>query len=154
MQVAQLTAIPEDGFLRVNGEVLIFTYDSPLPEVKAIQWLENKGQLEYYDVSRNLLFGSDKYQSYVKPFVDLWQTEKERLEEEANRPPTAEELAADTRAQRDALLASSDWTQLLDSPLPDAARAAWTVYRQALRDITDQPGFPQEIIWPELVAQE
>jgi hypothetical protein len=67
-------------------------------------------------------------------------------------PPAAEELAAAARARRDALLAASDWTQLQDSPLSDAARAAWATYRQALRDITDQPGFPQESAWPELVV--
>ncbi|WP_412841983.1 phage tail assembly chaperone, partial [Cereibacter johrii] len=30
---------------------------------------------------------------------------------------------------------------------PDAA--AWTAYRQALRDVPEQPGFPAEIAWPE-----
>jgi hypothetical protein len=75
-------------------------------------------------------------------------------EEEADalrRPPplTAEELAAAARAKRDALLAASDWTQLPDSPLAGEVRTAWATYRQALRDISDQQGFPQEIDWPE-----
>lgn len=38
------------------------------------------------------------------------------------------------RAQRDAWLADSDWTQTLDAPLTDEERAAWAEYRQALRD--------------------
>lgn len=38
------------------------------------------------------------------------------------------------RAQRDAFLASSDWTQTLDAPLTDDQRAAWATYRQQLRD--------------------
>jgi hypothetical protein len=38
------------------------------------------------------------------------------------------------RAQRDAFLAASDWTQTLDAPLTDEQRQAWTTYRQALRD--------------------
>lgn len=41
------------------------------------------------------------------------------------------------RAQRDVWLATSDWTQTLDAPLTDEQRAAWAVYRQALRDATD-----------------
>jgi hypothetical protein len=38
------------------------------------------------------------------------------------------------RAQRHAWLVASDWTQTLDAPLTDEQRAAWAVYRQALRD--------------------
>lgn len=50
------------------------------------------------------------------------------------------------RAQRARLLLASDWTQLPDVPL--ATRDAWAVYRQALRDVPAQPGFPLEITWP------
>jgi hypothetical protein len=63
-------------------------------------------------------------------------------------PPTPEELAAQARAQRDSLLASTDWTQLPD--VPQATREAYAVYRQALRDVTLQDGFPTNIIWPTL----
>lgn len=49
------------------------------------------------------------------------------------------------RAKRDALLVQSDWTQLPDVPLP--TKEAWAAYRQALRDITQQPD-PHNIIWP------
>jgi hypothetical protein len=38
------------------------------------------------------------------------------------------------RAQRDAFLAASDWTQTLDAPLTDEQRQAWATYRQQLRD--------------------
>lgn len=50
------------------------------------------------------------------------------------------------RAQRDRLLTACDWTQLDDVPL--ATKRAWVAYRQALRDLTKQPGFPTEIQWP------
>lgn len=61
-------------------------------------------------------------------------------------PPTQGEIAASARARRAALLAASDWTQLPD--VPAATRAAWKPYRQALRDVPDQPGFPTSIDWP------
>lgn len=54
-------------------------------------------------------------------------------------------VAASIRSQRDSLLATSDWTQVPDAPVD---QAAWAVYRQALRDITTQAGFPHEVIWP------
>ena len=49
------------------------------------------------------------------------------------------------RAHRDRLLAASDWTQLPDA---SADSAAWATYRQALRDVPQQAGFPADIAWP------
>lgn len=53
--------------------------------------------------------------------------------------------ASAIRIERNSRLAATDWTQLPDSPV-DAS--AWTVYRQALRDITAQDGFPWTVTWP------
>ena len=58
----------------------------------------------------------------------------------------------EARAQRDKLLADTDWTQVLDAPIDSATREAYRAYRQALRDIPDQDGFPESITWPELPA--
>jgi hypothetical protein len=64
--------------------------------------------------------------------------------------PTPEELAAQAIAKRNQLLAESDWTQLPDarSAMGAEKAAEWDAYRQALRDITNQPGYPAEIVWP------
>lgn len=51
------------------------------------------------------------------------------------------------RADRNARLAASDWTQLADVPLDETEKAAWATYRQALRDVTTQVD-PFEITWP------
>jgi hypothetical protein len=61
-------------------------------------------------------------------------------------PPTTEELAAAARAERNALLAATDWTQAAD--VPQATKNKWAPYRQALRDVPEQPGFPSNIQWP------
>lgn len=50
------------------------------------------------------------------------------------------------RDERNQKLQASDWTQLPDVPLD--TKAAWATYRQELRDITDQPGYPSSIVWP------
>ena len=55
------------------------------------------------------------------------------------------EQAKNVRADRTKRLADSDWTQIADST---ADKAAWAEYRQALRDITAQEGFPWTIDWP------
>lgn len=56
-------------------------------------------------------------------------------------------LARTIREQRNYLLSKTDWTQLPD--VPPGTKAKWSVYRQKLRDITNQIGFPKNIIWPE-----
>lgn len=58
-----------------------------------------------------------------------------------------EAAAQAARYNRDRLLAASDWTQVADAPV-DAA--AWATYRQALRDVPRQAGFPENITWPEM----
>lgn len=50
--------------------------------------------------------------------------------------------------RRAALLADSDWTQLADAPLTAAKKAEWATYRQSLRDIPQQSGYPGSVNWP------
>lgn len=49
------------------------------------------------------------------------------------------------RLLRDQLLAASDWTQVADAPVN---KGDWSAYRNALRDVPSQPGFPTHVIWP------
>lgn len=58
----------------------------------------------------------------------------------------AESQKADAvRADRNNRLAASDWTQVADSPVD---KAAWATYRQELRDVPNQQGFPWNVVWP------
>ena len=52
-------------------------------------------------------------------------------------------------SHRNNLLTLSDWTQMPDVPLNEEKKTAWAVYRQELRDISTQPGFPDTVTWPE-----
>lgn len=54
--------------------------------------------------------------------------------------------SSNLKETRKELLTESDWTQLPDVPL--ATKQAWATYRQALRDITTQEGYPFSVIWP------
>jgi len=56
------------------------------------------------------------------------------------------ELAQIARATRNELIAQTDWTQGKD--VPDAVSGKYATYRQALRDVPQQAGFPESIIWP------
>jgi len=55
---------------------------------------------------------------------------------------------ADVLPKRQRLLYSSDWTQIPNNPLTPEQQNAWEVYRQELRDITSQSGYPFNVIWP------
>ena len=61
-----------------------------------------------------------------------------------------DDLRADeVRKERDAKLAATDWrvTKALESGV--ALDSVWSAYRQALRDVPEQTGFPENIDWPE-----
>lgn len=70
------------------------------------------------------------------------KTETE-LQEDALKVRLAKEN--EVRNQRNQLLKDSDWTQVLDAPVD---KLAWAVYRQDLRDLTAQEGFPFNVIFP------
>ena len=69
--------------------------------------------------------------------------------EEANNlswPPISNSVLAKTiREERDAKLIETDWTQVADAPVD---QAAWATYRQSLRAMPEQAGFPNTIDWP------
>ena len=75
-------------------------------------------------------------------WVVLWdviQKSAETLAEDDNRQ------AQNIRESRNGKLTATDWTQLADSA---ADKEAWATYRQALRDVPTQSGFPWEVTWP------
>ena len=63
--------------------------------------------------------------------------------------PTDEELAQQIRAKRNGSLNQTDYLMMPDYPISDDKRKLIAEYRQALRDITEQDGFPRAITWPE-----
>lgn len=58
-------------------------------------------------------------------------------------------IAVLVRDKRTKLLRDTDWTQSLDAPISAESREEIRLYRQALRDITEQVGFPLSMTWPE-----
>ena len=63
---------------------------------------------------------------------------------------TTEQKIEDAREERDGALKSCDWTVMPDSPLSESKKTEWQTYRQALRDIPAQSGFPNNITWPTI----
>ena len=96
----------------------------------------------YYIVENGVAVKSDLTKRPKYPFTKL---NRGAMTWEDARTP--EEVSSDTKDTRNQLLEKSDWTQLPDVPI--ATKEAWAVYRQALRDITEQPGYPLDVVWPE-----
>jgi hypothetical protein len=66
-------------------------------------------------------------------------------QEAAYRASKDADQAKSVRTSRDDKLKECDWTQITDAT---ADKATWAIYRQALRDVPDQAGFPWTITWP------
>lgn len=81
---------------------------------------------------------------------DLVETEDGDYFLRGEVPETSQERKSEKiRAERNRLLAESDWTQANDSPLSETERRKWRAYRQALRDMPSQTDFPRSVVWPE-----
>ena len=78
-------------------------------------------------------------------WVEQWLETPATPEQIAER---TEAKAAAVRADRNQRLASCDWTQLADSPLDADGKAAWALYRETLRMVPQQQGFPWNVQWP------
>lgn len=61
---------------------------------------------------------------------------------------TIESQSNAVKIQRNELLYTSDWTQIPNNPLTADQQSAWATYRQELRDITSQSGYPFNVVWP------
>jgi len=72
---------------------------------------------------------------------EIAEIEARQAQAEADRPALLADAARNHRTQ---LLAETDWTASSDVTMSDAMKA----YRQALRDVPAQEGFPTDINWP------
>lgn len=109
--------------------------------------------LSYLGVVRVVVTGAPEHDSTKETAEQsgcVFNHEKQRWETAfIIRPLTEDEIntkAADVRMQRNNRLSRCDWTQVLDAQVD---RTAWAEYRQQLRDLTTQPGFPFSVVWPQ-----
>ena len=156
-----VTVIVEDRWISVDGEQVNFEEPFTLiPEHEklwALHWKDNAGEYQFDNPPENYFFTAIDYDKFVAPYVAQWEEEKARQDAEKARLE-AEELAeynkienveARARERRNELLSATDYMLMPDYPLSDAQRTAWSAYRQALRDLPEQEGWPMNIVWPE-----
>jgi len=108
----------------------------------------SNGTVYQYSVRDGVEQGSDGkwYAKYVLGPVFTDNADGTAAQQEAlYRARMDDEQASLVRLARNKKLADCDWTQLADST---ADKPAWAIYRQALRDVTAQAGFPWNVTWP------
>ena len=140
-----------------NGEIK--GYPRPLPQnwadVSNFYLLENERLRQYGWYPIRFVPNPNKTQNSVVTGQQFVVEGNEVVQYEQIREKTQGELDAEVqqqwetvREQRNQLLYECDWTQLSDSPLSAEQKIERSVYRQALRDITNYPT-PDEVIWPQ-----
>jgi len=95
-----------------------------------------------FDYTKNNVLSIEKHGG---SWVQVWTQVNASAEEVTQR---TENKATEIRNDRNQRLADSDWTQLADSPLDADAKLAWSLYRETLRMIPQQPDFPWNVNWP------
>lgn len=141
-----------------HGGVPIYPYspdrlklDNPgtsFPDVMSDQFLEGWGVFPVTTVQAPRCDPATEEVKEADPecidgnWKQVWCTVSLDAEEIAQR---LAQKSDEVRSTRNTMLAACDWTQLPGAPV-DASQ--WSVYRQALRDLTDQPGFPWSVQWP------
>lgn len=118
------------------------------------------------DTAVRISFGWYPVES-VKPdsfddFTEVWEDQQFEIQADkviwtlTKRAKTEEELQKQTderaaleRNLRDRLLSMSDWVVIKSVEVEVPELDSWKVYRQALRDVPEQAGFPWNIDWPQ-----
>ena len=118
---------------------------SVLPYLSEEQ-LRDIGWLPYYFVEADLSQGP----IITDPVVYIDSTKVTEYQQRRERTPEEDaeyisQVGDDVREKRNNLLNSSDWTQLPDSPVD---KTVWATYRDELRRIPEQAGFPLYVQWP------
>jgi hypothetical protein len=99
--------------------------------------IENVASLYFNPVFGDLKYDKNKFSVLNQESYDLAKLDYENS--------LIVSQSASVRSARNQLLKDSDWTQIADVPVN---KDAWAIYRQELRDITTQKGFPFTIVWP------
>lgn len=83
----------------------------------------------------------------LRPLTPKEELEFEQTEIELQLQQQQQKIK-NVRNERNRLLIDSDWVVVKSFERNENIPAAWEIYRQALRDIPQQAGFPDNVVWP------
>lgn len=107
---------------------------------------QNLSAFDVYPVTPSPVPNFDSKTHHVKQVVELVNGAWTQVWYLQKLPET--QASANVRGERNRLLADCDWTQLEDAPIDADGKLAWSLYREALRMVPQQAGFPWNVQWP------
>jgi hypothetical protein len=135
------------GEVKSQGEVRSLYPNTSFPSQWSVELVEELGLDPVFETPAPTV---TRYQTAYKDGTEqvagkwVWKWSISEMDDAAKAAKDAAQATA-VRADRDRRLADSDWTQVADAPVD---KAAWATYRQELRDVPAQAGFPWDITWP------
>lgn len=91
---------------------------------------------------------ADEVEAFINANVEVYNWWQPYVDPAVRAQGKADTLASSNRDTRNQLLSDSDWTQMPDSPVINEVKAAWVIYRTALRNLTAHEN------WPNLEADD
>lgn len=113
-----------------NEKVIVSFFDN----------IQKQEDMYFYDMYRITLNNRPNLAEDIEINYDMWLQFAKESEHE--------KLATKIRTKRDKLLTETDWTQVTDTVLSSKKQEEYKAYRQKLRDITEQEGFPYKVKFP------
>jgi hypothetical protein len=140
--------VKSTGEIKSQGEVRSMYPNTSFPSQWTPALVEELGLDPVFESPTPIV---TRYQTAFKDGVEqdaqgrwLWKWSISEMSDETKAAKDAEQAKA-VRSDRDKRLSDTDWTQVADAPVD---KAVWATYRQALRDVPAQAGFPYDITWP------
>lgn len=148
----KITIIPIDKHIRIDDNSLSQIKEDMtwIPtNIHALQWYDTFGEIEYNDGTPNEIIEElGIYEQSLETFdVEKQRRLREQLAEE-ELIEASRDYWEELRNMRNYKLSVCDWTQGNDSPITEAKKQEWTLYRQKLRDLPDNTIDPKSPVWP------
>ena len=144
--------VKSTGEIKSQGEVRSMYPNTSFPSQWSAELVEELGLDPVFESPTPT---TTRYQTAFKDGVEqdaqgrwLWKWSISEMDDEAKAAMDAQQAEA-VRSTRNTKIAQCDWTQLDDTPLSNPKKLEWATYRQELRDIPAQSGFPWDVAWPE-----
>jgi hypothetical protein len=139
--------IRESGAVMTESEFRAATPNTSFPQQLTVELLDGFGADTVLNGAQP---SAGRYQTVARDGVEevngKWFTKFILIDMDAEAIATIDaQQATSVRNARDEKLKATDWTQVDDAPVD---KIVWATYRQALRDIPAQEGFPWDITWP------
>jgi hypothetical protein len=148
----KITIIPIDKHIRIGDNSLSQIKEDMTwvpTNIHALQWYDTFGEIEYNDGTPNEII---EELGIYEQALETFDTEKQRRLREQLAEEELIEASRDyweeLRNMRNYKLSVCDWTQGNDSPITEAKKQEWTLYRQALRDVPSNTTDPKRPFWP------